>query len=268
MMGVEVPDDFAFSTYEGFVSRKGPVSAEYITMNAENYIIPRYQALANPDDTRIQLTSRRIVRDMETKQPNMLRPDCNGEMSRDISPLALIRPPPPVHTHFCIKRPFLCKSRGGCAGVKWRPCGICQGLLTPVTLRSVRWPCLNEDGQQRRSPMNKDDSQAIIVAATLRRERRTDGCAAHLIPLGLTAYGQTMEEAERSLKDLFNRFVNEYRRLGVLGERLTNHFHVDWWPADQYDGDLEVEDTTPGIMPRPSSTSKSSETTIAFKEAA
>ena len=120
----------------------------------------------------------------------------------------------------------------------------------------------------------KRDDKAIIVETTLRKEYRAGGCAAHLVLLGLTAYGETMEEAEHNLKALFNRFINQYRQLGVLGDRLTNHFQVDWWPADEYDGKLEVEDTTPRMpaLPLPvqgsASTSGDSETTVAFKEAA
>ena len=118
----------------------------------------------------------------------------------------------------------------------------------------------------------KRDDKTIIVETTLRKEYRAGGCAAHLVPLGLTAYGETMEEAEHNLKALFNRFINQYRQLGVLGDRLTNHFQVDWWPADEYDGELEVEDTTPQMLALPTqesaSTSGDSETTVALKEAA
>ena len=86
----------------------------------------------------------------------------------------------------------------------------------------------------------------IIVATTLSREFRGLTCVAHLRPLGLTAYGENTYEAEVNVKALFNRFINEYRRLGVLEARLTNHFQVSWWPEDKYDGDLVVEDTSPG----------------------
>ena len=65
-----------------------------------------------------------------------------------------------------------------------------------------------------------------------------------------------MDEAEQSVKELFNNLISEYRRLGVLEERLTNHFKVAWWPADQYDGDLEVEETAPRGALSPASYSR------------
>ena len=86
----------------------------------------------------------------------------------------------------------------------------------------------------------------IVVATTLTKEYRGDVCVAQIPQLGLTGYGKTMDEAEQSVKELFNDLISEYRRQGVLEDRLTNHFKVAWWPAEQYDGDLEVEETAPG----------------------
>ncbi|MCY4448990.1 MAG: hypothetical protein OXE02_09150 [Chloroflexi bacterium] len=89
-------------------------------------------------------------------------------------------------------------------------------------------------------------TEKIIVATTLTKEYRGDVCVAQIPELGLTGYGKTMDEAEQSVKELFNNLISEYRRQGVLEDRLTNHFKVSWWPAEQYDGDLEVEETAPG----------------------
>ncbi|MYA49728.1 MAG: hypothetical protein F4185_00660 [Chloroflexi bacterium] len=91
-----------------------------------------------------------------------------------------------------------------------------------------------------------EETGKIVVATTLTKEYRGDVCVAQIPQLGLTGYGKTMDEAEQSVKELFNDLISEYRRLGVLEDRLTNHFKVAWWPADQYDGDLEVEETAPG----------------------
>ena len=105
----------------------------------------------------------------------------------------------------------------------------------------------------------------VIVATTLSKEIRESTCAAHLKPLGLTAYGNTPYEAEAKVKVLFNRFISEYRELGVLEDRLTNHFRVSWWPEDKYDGDLVVEDTSPGA---PSPAHSEDDRDIAWIEAA
>ena len=59
----------------------------------------------------------------------------------------------------------------------------------------------------------------IIVATTLTKEYRGDVCVAHIPQLGLSGYGKTMDEAERSVKELFNNLISEYRRLGVLEEQ-------------------------------------------------
>ena len=115
----------------------------------------------------------------------------------------------------------------------------------------------------------------IIVATTLHKEYGTERCTARLEGLGLTGYGTTMLEAESSVKDLFNEFIREYRRLGVLEDRLTNHFKVAWWPIDEYDGELEIEDTSPddGEPERESTTqggqgANGSKTEVAWQEAA
>ncbi len=54
----------------------------------------------------------------------------------------------------------------------------------------------------------------IIVATTLKKEYRGEVCVAHIPQLGLTGYGKTMDEAEQSVKELFNNLICEYRQQG------------------------------------------------------
>ena len=65
-----------------------------------------------------------------------------------------------------------------------------------------------------------EETGKIVVATTLTKEYRGDVCVAQIPQLGLTGYGKTMDEAEQSVKELFNDLISEYRRLGVLEEQV------------------------------------------------
>ena len=74
MDGLKAPDEFVFSDYEGFVQHRlsGGVSAEYISVNAENYFSMRHQALLNPDDALMQKKWQALNKAMEEGSPAML----------------------------------------------------------------------------------------------------------------------------------------------------------------------------------------------------
>ena len=64
-------------------------------------------------------------------------------------------------------------------------------------------------------------------------------------PFGLTAYGDTEEEAVTEFKKLFNRFITAYRQKGILENVLTRSA-VDWSWKMEYKGEWgEHEDTEP-----------------------
>ncbi len=90
-------------------------------------------------------------------------------------------------------------------------------------------------------------SEKVVVQTSLSIEWRQDGgmCAAHLNGLGLTAYGRGRDEAREGVKRLFKTWVDGYRRLGVLEQRL-DRIGADWRWYDDYKGDVPVEDTTSG----------------------
>ncbi len=52
-------------------------------------------------------------------------------------------------------------------------------------------------------------------------------------PFGLTAYGDTEDEAVGEFKKLFNRFITAYREKGRL-EDVLNRSAVEWWWEKDY----------------------------------
>ena len=71
------------------------------------------------------------------------------------------------------------------------------------------------------------------ATATLWYHRQGDIVAARFEPLGLTAYGDTDDEAIEALKGLFNKFVAVSREEGRLEQRLL-HSGVEWYWEDEY----------------------------------
>lgn len=70
--------------------------------------------------------------------------------------------------------------------------------------------------------------------------------AARFEQLGLTAYGNSKEEAVTSLKKMFNKFIHAYRSEGQLEQRL-NQLGVEWcWAKDYPTESQPFEDTNPG----------------------
>ena len=87
-----------------------------------------------------------------------------------------------------------------------------------------------------------DQNRLVVVITRMGLVKHADRGihVARFRALGLTAYGKTQPEAINALKGLFNRFVHEHRRSGVL-EKCLDHAGVEWCWADEYDG--EYEDT-------------------------
>ncbi len=98
------------------------------------------------------------------------------------------------------------------------------------------------------------NQREVVVKTLLSIEEREDGrvFAARLRELGLTAYGHDTSEAKSNVKRLFNKLINEYRKLGLLEERL-NGIGVEWFWRDQYQNlEGEGEETAkPATPPKP-----------------
>ena len=88
------------------------------------------------------------------------------------------------------------------------------------------------------------ERQVVVNIQYLVEEHSEDKVIAVRFPaLGLTAYGETENEAVHDLKQLFNKFVHTYRNAGLL-EEVLNRAGVEWWWRGQYPADRpEVEDT-------------------------
>ena len=71
--------------------------------------------------------------------------------------------------------------------------------------------------------------------------------------MGLTAYGDTAEEALRELKVSFNAYIHELRREGLL-ETTLDRLGVVWHWRDEYPEDaLALEDTNDLLAPKENS---------------
>ncbi len=97
----------------------------------------------------------------------------------------------------------------------------------------------------------------IVVRTTLATEWQDEmQCfIARLKNPYIFAYGSDEAEAKKEVKALFNNWVNAYRQLGVLEDRL-NALKVDWCPYEEYVADLgdpPLEHTSPvtAICPLP-----------------
>ena len=78
------------------------------------------------------------------------------------------------------------------------------------------------------------DRQVVInTKCTIQRHRQDNVFSARLRQLGLTAYGDTEEEAVDDCKKLLSRFVNAYQGNGKL-EEVLNRSGVEWHWRDQH----------------------------------
>ncbi len=92
-------------------------------------------------------------------------------------------------------------------------------------------------------------SKKVVVKTTLTIESRQGGLmfAARLKGLGLTGYGRTHDEAKESVKALFKQWVDGYRQLGVLAERL-DCIGAEWCWYDEYQDSAPIEDVALGVQ--------------------
>ena len=79
------------------------------------------------------------------------------------------------------------------------------------------------------------ESPKIVVVATVEyRQFPKDGLhAARFRPLGLTAYGQSREDARHNFLTLFRTFVEDTRELGQLETQL-DRAGVTWHSVEDY----------------------------------
>ena len=83
----------------------------------------------------------------------------------------------------------------------------------------------------------------VQVPLIMYRHGEDDLFAARLRSLGLTAYGNTPEDATNAIKKTFKVFVSEYRKRDLLIQRLQEA-GVKWYWTDEYlspNPDITVE---------------------------
>ncbi len=87
----------------------------------------------------------------------------------------------------------------------------------------------------------KEEQQSVVVFANLERKQTTDNkvFVARIRALGLTAYGDSRENAMLRLRKLFSTYVDLHRKEGTLVERLEKS-KLTWCYEGEYDGNEPV----------------------------
>lgn len=81
----------------------------------------------------------------------------------------------------------------------------------------------------------------VVVSPDFLHNEATDAYAARIRPLGLTAYGYTVDAASANVKRMFASMVNAHRARGDVEEWL-NASGLEWHWLDEYSGDIKVEE--------------------------
>ena len=80
----------------------------------------------------------------------------------------------------------------------------------------------------------------VIINPDLLYNYHSDAYAARIRPLGLTAYGYSLQSAAFKVKRMLVSMVNAHRARGDVEEWL-NSSGVEWSWLDEYDGAVRVE---------------------------
>lgn len=81
----------------------------------------------------------------------------------------------------------------------------------------------------------------VVVAPDFLHNEATGAYAARVRPLGLTAYGDTLDAAAAKVKRMFASMVNAHRAKGDVEEWLDSS-GLEWHWLDEYSGDIKVEE--------------------------
>ena len=86
----------------------------------------------------------------------------------------------------------------------------------------------------------------VLVSLNVLKHKEEQEFAAILEEVGLVGYGSTKRGATDAVKQLFNTFITESRRQGLLEKRLKQ-LDVNWYWDDEYPvGGRPVEDALTG----------------------
>ena len=88
--------------------------------------------------------------------------------------------------------------------------------------------------------MSEERKVVVMVSPAYLRDRESNRFAARIRPLGLTAYGDSLDEVSRKVKRMFASAVSAHREKGDLEAWLDNS-GLDWSWLDEYAGDAPIE---------------------------
>ncbi len=89
--------------------------------------------------------------------------------------------------------------------------------------------------------MVKKEEVVVVVAPLECKQTKDDKMfVARIRALGLTAYGDSLEEAKNKLKKMFATYTNLHCNAGTLEECLEKS-KLQWWYESEYDGDRPAE---------------------------
>ena len=90
----------------------------------------------------------------------------------------------------------------------------------------------------------------VELRLTIEQHSQTGAYAARIRPLGLTAYGPDEETAVRNCKRLFARFIESYRRDGML-KRILDNAGLEWHWASDHAPELPTYEDVGTELPKP-----------------
>lgn len=88
--------------------------------------------------------------------------------------------------------------------------------------------------------MPKERKVVVVASPAYLRDKESDRFAARIKPLGLTAYGDSLDEVSRKVKRMFASAVSAHRAKGDLEAWLDNS-GLEWSWLDEYAGDAPIE---------------------------
>ena len=88
--------------------------------------------------------------------------------------------------------------------------------------------------------MSNERKVVVMVSPTYLHDKESGRFAARIKPLGLTAYGDSRDEALRKVRRMFASAVSAHRLKGDLKEWLDRS-GLEWSWLDEYAGDAPVE---------------------------
>ena len=96
--------------------------------------------------------------------------------------------------------------------------------------------------------MEQQEKVVVVVKPDVYTHKNDNRFVMRFDDLGLTAYGNSVNEAREVLFSMFRVLIDELRSRGILAKRL-NKLDVEWYYASEFDGDWsDVTDVSDSPM--------------------